>query len=401
MRMIKVLVAFCLFSVATNVAGEIRGPYMTDVESDRATIVVHTSEDSGLTLLYKEDGASGDSSRMPSPRGQHHVFNLSNLKPGTGYTYQVTGDSGEKGSESLPKHGRFHTYPAEPKPFSFIVYGDSRESHRKSKRHSAITRHFLKHGPGFVIHTGDLLTGGKTGSPSMFGPDWTRNFFLPLTGVFETVPFLMVVGNHDQDSPEALDALRNAFPSLATSLHYSFQVAGSRFIVLHVANQMKEFEAQKKWFEDELMAAKDADWRIVLLHVSPFTNGKYRTAPWTLEGREDFLRTCVRLGVDLVLSGHDHSYQRFFPLKATKNDAHAVLFVVTGLAGTNPYPAEENSYTARVINRTDHFCVVHVKPDELRLTAYDGENSPIDQTILRRGAKSLSKVWQPVKLKAN
>ncbi len=222
-----------------------------------------------------------------------------------------------------------------------------------------------------MVSTGDLLTGGETESSSLFSEDWTLNFFEPLVGVIDTIPYYLTVGNHDQDSRQSIRAVQQAFPKLESSFNYSFRYADTHFIVLHVANQMQEFQSQKSWFIEELEKGRNADWRIVFLHVSPFTNGKYRDMEWTLNGRVDFLETCVKSKVDLVLSGHDHSYQRFQPLRSAENDTHSVLFVVTALAGTNPYPAQEDQYTAKVVNGTDHFCVIDVT----------GTASPLPLTI--------------------
>ncbi len=399
MKTLSLVALVCIPWIHTSFALDVRGPYLTDLQSDRATIVFHTENDTESIIEYREHSSNpGQVVRKQSQKGKQHVFELEGLTSGTRYSYHIvnlTQDPKESVSRTAPS---FFTTPSEPiSEFSFIAYGDSRDRYAP-KRHNALASNFLKYKPSFVISTGDILLGGPSSSASMLSEDWTLNFFRPLQGIIESVPYLLVVGNHDQDSPAALEGIQEAFPNLKESFHYAFRYSKTHFIVLHVANQMQEFQAQKIWFSEELEKAQDADWRIVFLHVSPFTTGKYRNYEWTLSGREDFLDACVRYKVDLVLSGHDHSYQRFHPLRATDQDSHAVVFVVTALAGTNPYPALGDEYTAKVVNKTDNFCVVDISTERLSLTAYDNRNKPFDSVTLSRNSREPGMVWRQAPL---
>lgn len=400
MRLLRTLLALaaCLFpAFATGVSAGVRGPYLSALSADAAVVDFHTEPSTRATLsLHREDG---DNTTLSLPPSSHHHFSVHGLKPDTTYHYRI---SWAQEKENSPKEKtELHTFrtPApQQKSCSFIAYGDSRDQHTAPQRHRRLAVHFSQYQPAFIVHTGDLLIGGKGQSSSLFGSDWTTNFFLPLQGVMERVPFYLAAGNHDQDAEGAVAALVEAFPRFQEGFAYAFDYGSAHITVLHCANQMKEFAAQKKWFMEDLQRAKGADWRIVVLHVSPFTNGKYRDNSWTLDGREDFLQACVDGRVDVVLSGHDHSYQRFHPLKASARDPHAVLFIVTALAGTNPYPAYPDDYTAVIKNDTDHFCVVQVNPQALVINAYDRNNQAFDHVVLtREGMPSQvrsAKIWR-------
>lgn len=388
--------AICLLWFSSGQALEIRGPYLADLRQDKAVIICHTSADADSALKYGEKNGAGSPIKLHSSKNTQHIFHLDNLKPNTTYRYDLEcSDQSIEGSQLHSESNIFTTPANSPKEFSFIAYGDSRDGSPNPVRHAKITRNFLKHSPAFVVSTGDLLIGGETASPSLFSADWTSNFFQPLAGIFGTIPYHLTVGNHDQDSPAVTEGVLSVFPRLKQSMYYGFRYANTHFIIMHVAERMREFQAQKQWFLEELKKASDADRRIVFLHVSPFTNGKYRNMSWTLDGREDFLKACVDNRVDLVLSGHDHSYQRFHPLRSTEMDKHSVLFVVTALAGTNPYHASESAYTAKVVNKKDHFCVVSVNAEKLVLTAYDNHNQPFDRTEIPKTIRDLGKVWRP------
>ncbi len=402
MRLLSLVILTCLSCVTAGYALDIRGPYLTGLESGEATIVVHTDEDVEAVIEYEDRKNKNLSQKKASPAGGRHIFNIEGLTPGTEYTYRIlfkdnTGNFVDQSKQT----NTFSTPPQNLDEFSFIAYGDSRDSSKKPKRHELIASQFLKYKPLFIISTGDILLGGKSATASAFNDDWTLNFFRPLRNVINSVPYLVSAGNHELDSPEAEQGFRQVFPTLKESFNYSFRYGRTSFIVLNTPNRMKEFQNQKQWFIKELEKAGNADWRVVFLHVSPFTNGKYLKNSWTLDGREDFLKTCVENKVDLVFSGHDHSYQRFHPLRFSDNDSHAVLFVVTGLAGTNAYKAEPGEFTAQAVNNTDHFCVVNVTHDRLSLKAYNNNNQLIDEAMLSKGEINLGKVWQSVTMESS
>ena len=378
----------CLFifgiSPCSVIAENVRGPYLTGLGPKWAQIAFHAEIGTDAVLQLTEK--NGPRRVPPVQQGQERrLFQLKDLMPGTRYGYCV--EYGNPSANTAPSRTEafFFTTPSmDFQDFRFIAYGDSRDRHLTPRRHREVAANFLRHQPKLIVSTGDILVGGVTASSSMFGNDWTNNFFGPLKGIIEGVPYYPTVGNHDQDLKDGAAGMKMAFPQLGPSLYYSFDYHHVHFTVLHCANRVVEFELQKQWFIKDTERAKDADWRIVILHVSPFTTGKYAENEWTVGGRKEMLETFVKQGVNLVLSGHDHSYQRFYPLKADAGDRHAVLFIVTGLAGTNPYFAKGNSYSAKVVNDIDHFCVINVTPKTLDITAYSNDNRVLDHVVLSK-----------------
>ena len=90
----------------------------------------------------------------------------------------------------------------------------------------------------------------------------------------------------------------------------------------------------------------------------------------------DLVEVLEELGVDLVLSGHDHHYARFFPRKAT-------TFVVTGGGGKNLYrvkDAENLVYAESVF----HFLEVHADATSLVLRALDLSGATFDELTIRK-----------------
>ncbi len=98
------------------------------------------------------------------------------------------------------------------------------------------------------------------------------------------------------------------------------------------------------------------------------------------------LAALQELDINLVFCGHDHNYQRLRPLTIEGSDRMPLQIVITGLAGANFYDAQEKEYTAKVINRRDHFCVVTVQPDKLSISTIAADGELLDQFSLSPNA---------------
>ena len=128
--------------------------------------------------------------------------------------------------------------------------------------------------------------------------------------------------------------------------------------------------AQTAWLRRTL-AARTGFRRIVVLHHPPYTCGGHLGSAAV---RRAWVPLFQRSGVRLVLSGHDHNYQRFA--------RGGVTYVVHGGGGAGlyrlrPCPA---SYPRRLAARVGHgFVHVTVEPDGflVRIVALDG--STIDR----------------------
>lgn len=123
---------------------------------------------------------------------------------------------------------------------------------------------------------------------------------------------------------------------------------------------------QLAWLEDTL-AASDAPWRIAAVHQPPYSAG-YQGSDRAV--REAFSPIFERHGVQLVLSGHDHDYQRSVPIGG-------VTYVVSGAGAGSPRTGTEDytAYSAAVLSYVD----VGVYPDRLLLRAIDHELMVFDE----------------------
>ncbi len=101
-----------------------------------------------------------------------------------------------------------------------------------------------------------------------------------------------------------------------TEAYYSFDHANIHFIVLDsFGSSNAPGGAMLTWLENDL-SSTDQDWVIAYWHHPPYTKGSHNsdTESRLIEMRENALPILEEYGVDLVLGGHSHSYERSFLL---------------------------------------------------------------------------------------
>ncbi len=128
---------------------------------------------------------------------------------------------------------------------------------------------------------------------------------------------------------------------------------------------------QRAWLERTLRDST-APWKIVALHHPPYSAGYQGSS---LAVRRAFRPLFERYGVQLVLSGHDHDYQRSKLLDG-------VTYVVSG-SGAGSRRTGSDWFTARSFS-WHHFTEIAVFRDQLVLRAINQEGRVADEAVLRR-----------------
>ena len=282
-----------------------RGPYLQSPTSDSIVIVWETDRPMPGEVIY---GRGGDyDQRIISPStGLRHEATLVDLAPGTAYGYWVASSG-----YPLADAGSFRTAPAADDPsFTFVTYGDSRSGHAT---HRLIAERILALKPDFALHTGDLVAYGSKAS------DWDR-FFDIERAMLASVPLFPSPGNHEQNNRDYFDA----FVLPGNERWYAFDWGNARIVVLQIDAIMPfgKHSEQVQWLESTL-AANTQPWLIVCFHIPP-----YDALPEDSMGdavRINVVPLLERYGVDLVLNGHNHNYQRSI--------VNGITYIVTGGAG--------------------------------------------------------------------
>lgn len=240
-------------------------------------------------------------------------------------------------------------------PFSFIVYGDTKEN---VTVHGRLTEVFLKEkgadDVAFIVNTGDLV---KDGSKK---EEWQEYFIDVVQPIAEKVPYLPVIGNHDYEAKGECKNFAKLFSMYYTAYHfwYSFVYGNAIFIILD-ANLMtheenfnipkKRAERQYHWLKKVLKSAsQDANikHKFVFFHEAPFVSAQKKVLGFVAYhldhaeklrqykiGGEFFLDIFRKYDVDAVLLGHVHYYERWVEQYEREGQKKQITWVTTGGGG--------------------------------------------------------------------
>lgn len=187
--------------------------------------------------------------------------------------------------------------------------------------------------PQLVLGLGDLQY--PNGTYAEFVSGYARTWG-SLKGITRPAP-----GNHEYYTPGAAGYFRyfGAAAGPGRRGYYSFNAGGWHFVSLN-SNCAKvggcgPSSPQGRWLAADL-AANRARCTVAYWHTPRFSSGKYGSAP-AVDG---LWRTAYAGGVDLVLSAHQHSYERFAPLDASgRVAARGMREFVVGSGGAAHYPS--------------------------------------------------------------
>jgi predicted phosphodiesterase len=284
---------------------------------------------------------------------------LTNLQPGTRYNYSVK----LSGAQTPPR--TFKTLNPGGDSVRFIAYGDSRSY---PKIHRSVAARFLENDPEFVLHTGDLVLAGKD-----YG-QWIQQFFDPVQGVADQVPFFAVPGNHEEDMKNYLAY----FPMKGTNRWYSFD-AGPVHVLAIDYHFERDTQEQFKFAKKDLLESK-APWKVVFLH-NPIFNFGGHSSSW---GHQHYLPLFHEAKVDIVFAGHSHFYERFRPVAPTNSPgAWAITAITTGGGGAElnrvlPHPAQAFGVS------TNHFIAVEATRERFIGRAIRADGTEIDRFELSK-----------------
>jgi len=328
-----------------------RGPYLQRVTSDSIVVAWETDRTSHGEVAYGETETHGARASSPAV-GAHHAVTLTGLAPYTLYHYRV-----ESGGAPLSGDATFRTAPEPDQArFTFVALGDTRTQHRV---HQAVVERIVGLTPDFVLHTGDLVADGGSA-------DAWETFFEIERELMAYAPVFPTLGNHERKSREYFDL----FYLPGNERWYAFDYGNARLVCLQV-DGTAHFTPQSEqyaWLE-ETLAANTQRWLFVAFHVPPYTSA----AGGRLEGvvRETLTPLFERYGVDVVLNGHQHNYER--------NEVNDVTYVVTAGGGAPLYAAVEREPTQAAFALAHHFVLLRIDGSRLQGTAISSTGEVLDE----------------------
>jgi 3',5'-cyclic AMP phosphodiesterase CpdA len=288
----------------------------------------------------------------------HHA-RLRDLRPDTEYAYAAV----HEGTTPIP--GFFRTAPRGRAPFVFTSFGDQGTPTTGKLSNGVWVNDNLgapasadtvtgieRIAPLFHLVNGDLCYANIATDRIRTWSDW----FLNNSRSARFRPWMPAAGNHENElgnGPIGYGAYQSYFAvpdnrgdAETRGLWYSFTAGSVRVISLNnddVCYQdggnsyVRGYSggAQKRWLERELATARadrDVDWVVVVMHqVVISTADRFNGADRGI--REEWVPLFDRYGVDLVVCGHEHHYERSHPIRgASPTDTLTPIPVATDLS---------------------------------------------------------------------
>jgi hypothetical protein len=262
------------------------------------------------------------------------------LLPDTAYHYRVYVD----GLDLTPwSQISFHTAPAtSSSAFTFAVLGDSRPWHLSSPPSEgalAVAAGMDRHSFDLVLHTGDIVyNGGVCSGADSSWQQYVRACFDLYRGLLGDTPLYPAVGNHElaggdcgyQAYTDVYHLPANA-PAGNEEVYYSFNWRNVHFVALDTSQPYTTGSPQLDWLVQDLQSNTQT-WTVVFFHHPAYSSGNHGSTP---EVQTYLVPVFETYGVDLVLTGHDHHYERTCPVRAGSCTAieDGVVYYVTGGGG--------------------------------------------------------------------
>jgi 3',5'-cyclic AMP phosphodiesterase CpdA len=378
----------CL-SITADAAHEIAVTWRTIPASGASRLEIAVAE-GGPDFVGKAKQIEGSSSLLATDLGQarYHEARATGLEPATRYLYRV-GD-GEHWSEWC----QTETAAAAAAPFVFVYFGDAQNDVRS--HWSRVVRNAFRDAPraAFFLHAGDLINRAESDR------EWGEWFYA--SGfIHRTIPALATPGNHEMARGDNGRRLSHhwrptfAFPEQGppglTETCYAIDYQGARIVSLNSNEQIAE---QAEWLT-EALADESPTWKIVTFHHPVFSSAKGRD---NQELREAWQPLFDRLGVDLVLQGHDHTYARspkltFEPgsleevnvaVGRERQQSDSGTVYVVSVSGPKMYDLEPQPVMANWATRTQLYQVISVEPNRLSYRALNAIGDVHDAFRLER-----------------
>lgn len=338
----KWVALFALTAAAVASGAELtRQPYLNSVTQTSAIVAFQLDQSCSATVRFAPAEGGAEQAAHDSSATRVHAIKLDGLQPGTEYAYRL-----EACGTAVGEARSFQTAPGPgDQSIHFATVGD------------------IGNGSSDVIAVGKkvhsarpelLVTLGDNAYPDGSETDFQVRFFEPLSPMLSDVPIFPSVGNHEYVTNSAGPYLSNFHlptnNARGTERYYSFDWGFVHFVSLDSncnSSSLCTFAEQAEWLAKDLEAS-DAAWKIVFFHHPPWSSGAHGNATTV---RNAFAPVFEKYGVDLVLTGHDHNYERSKPMKGTTPQASwapgAPVYLVVGSGGASlrSFPSSQPSWS--------------------------------------------------------
>ncbi|MBR2519943.1 MAG: metallophosphoesterase family protein [Selenomonadaceae bacterium] len=309
---------------------------------------------------------------------------LENLKPESLYNFRIVSDERATSWQDLRTSG--------DGKFQMLIFADSQCEHYEVWQHTADIAYENFPDAELVTIVGDLVDNGQADY------QW-RAWHLAATKLFSGRIFAPVMGNHECYGVDWFNALPTGYlnqfilPDNGAKdfdgYFYSFDYGAAHFFILNTQfTELNEFkpklrDAQEYFFRRDA-ANVNRPWKIVFMHkdIYDYAQDKFNDIA------DAFLELFDELEIDLVFTGHLHTYRNRGKIFAQKKSERGTTYILCGRAGDQKY-VEPNSAIDDVAFKNlreepESFIVLDIDAREINLSARTVDGIILDEFTLTK-----------------
>jgi len=230
-----------------------------------------------------------------------------------------------------------------------------------------------------IILTGDYVSRGKD-------PAGWESFRSAYSAAFE-YPLYPCLGNHDTEVFDLAYKRWNYYETFQKPRWYSVDIGNVHLISLDsdlswnpLSPELLLEIMQYHWFKKDLRC-NAGKFNIVIWHEPAYSShpAESKGHGSNLFMRHRYVPVCEAFGVDLVLCGHNHWYERTLPIKNGIVSDEGITYITAGGGGANLYPAaveqqdklkdKDGNILSAANASAYHFCVLSVSEDMIKIKA--------------------------------
>ncbi len=323
-------------------AREVVVSWVTPTPVSNPTVIVGTADRGFGRTVPAETRTYTDSNNGIETIAQH--ARIDGLQPDTAYVYQIVSN------EQTQVSGAFRTAPEGRVPFRFTSVGDiacGDTVYNKASLNAIATAASVElFDPVVHLVNGDL---SYANSNQLYQPQVWEEYFDNTQLSAANRPWMPTLGNHENEpgnGPQGYLSYQTRFALPVNGSAdfegnwYSFQIGSVLFVMLDNNDVCYQVDTgtylstgdnqiltgysggeQEQWLERTLRQASTdvtIDWIVVVMHQPAMSTSDAEGSDLGI--RQNWMPLFYQYGVDFVLAGHDHDYERSYVVKGTDPD---------------------------------------------------------------------------------
>ena len=359
---------------------------------DLVNVNVTKDEKDGLTSLVYPTLDIGVYTCSEGKTMYRHAITVSGLEAGKKYTYRV-GDAA-KGYWSAP--AAMETAQGDNSPFTFIGMSDNQGQTKAQYEESVgtVMKAVKSSYPEakFIVQAGDMVDYGANMRQWSWalGVDGMTDYTIASTS-----------GNHEPKGNGKGNLLNAGFSAAqdtyynidkgsapadqdtADGLYYDFDYNDVHFMVINTNDLNSDntlSDAQVEWLKKSCQST-DKTWKILTMHKSIYSNASHYDDKDVVALRAQLSKLFPQLGIDVVLSGHDHvilstnaindgNVSNKFDESGLITNAGGTVYTIAGKAGIKTYKVKDKTAVDELFGFSDYFASVTTKGELNELYTY-------------------------------